>query len=136
MPRSKSVQLSQQRAASARVDVERLQLSNGLVVLLSEDHSTPAVSVNAVVLAGSRFEADGKAGLASLTGEILDEGTTTRTSEQIAETIEASGGQLSTFGEYQSSGVVATMLSKDTALGLDIASDLVMNAILPEDKVQ
>lgn len=126
---------SQQRIALPRLDVERVQLPSGLVVLLSESHSIPAVSINAVVLAGSRFEADEKAGLASLTGELLDEGTTTRTSQQIAETIEASGGQLSTFGEYQSSGAVVTLLSKDVRLGLDVTSDLLMNATFPEEKV-
>jgi len=87
------------------------------------------------VLAGSRFETDDKAGLASLTGALLDSGTTTRTSQQIAETVEAVGGHLATFGDYQSSGVVVTLLSRDTQLGLEIASDLLVNAAFPDDKV-
>lgn len=130
------MQHSQKRIASPKLDVERVQLPNGLVVLLSENHSIPAVSINAVVLAGSRFEADEKAGLASITGGLLDEGTTTKTSQQIAETIEASGGQLSTFGDYQSSGAVATVLSKDLGLGLDVTSDLLLNATFPENRVR
>jgi len=110
-------------------------LPNGLVLLLSENHSTPSVSINGIVLAGSRFEPDDKAGLASLTGALLDSGTTTRTSQQIAETVEAVGGHLATFGDYQSSGVVVTLLSRDTQLGLEIASDLLLNATFPDDKV-
>jgi zinc protease len=130
-----AVQHSQKRAARPNLDVERIELPNGLVLLLSENHSIPSVSINAIVKTGSRFELDEKAGLASMAGALLDSGTTTRTSREIAETIEASGGQLGTFGDYQSSGVVVTLLSKDLDLGLDVSSDLLMNPTFPEDKV-
>jgi len=117
------------------LDVERLELPNGLVLLLSENHATPSVSISAIVRAGSRFETDEKAGLASLTGELLDEGTPTRTSQQIAETIEATGGQLATFGDHQLSGAVVTALCKDFELGVEMASDVLRNATFPEEKV-
>lgn len=130
------MQYSQKRNTRPTLDVERMELPNGLVLLLSENHWIPSVSINAIVAAGSRFEADDQAGLASLTGALLDAGTTSRTSQQIAETIESAGGQLGTFGDYQSSGAVVRLLSKDTALGLDVASDLLMNATFPEAKVR
>ena len=126
---------SQKPDARPKLDVERVALPNGLVLLLTENHSIPSVSINAIVKTGSRFEPDEKAGLASIAGALLDSGTTTRTSREIAETIEAAGGQLGTFGDYQSSGVVVTLLSKDLDLGLDVASDLLMNPTFPEDKV-
>jgi zinc protease len=119
-----------------KLDVERVELTNGLVLLLSENHSIPSVSINAILQAGSRFESDDQAGLAALVGSLLDSGTTTRTSQQIAETIEAVGGQLGTFGDYQSSGVVVRVLSRDTVLGLDVASDLIMNASFPDARVR
>jgi zinc protease len=129
-------QSSSQSATRPRLDVERLELPNGLVVLLSENHATPSVAFKAVVAAGSRYETDDKAGLASLVGEMIDEGTTTRSAQQIAETVEAVGGKLATYGDYQESGVVAMFLSQDLGLGLEIAADLLMNATFPEDKVQ
>jgi zinc protease len=131
-----AVQHSQKRTARLKLDVDRVQLPNGLVVLVSLNRTIPSVSINAIVRAGSRFESDEKAGLASLVGALLDAGTVSRTSQEIAETIEASGGQLGAFGDYQSSGVVVRLLSKDTALGLDVASDLLMNAVFPEEKVR
>src|SRR5262245_42981870 len=133
--RSEQVQHSQQRVARPGLDVERVEFPNGLVLLLSENHTIPSVTISAIVRTGSRFEDDEKAGLASLTGELLDEGTTTRSSQQIAETIEATGGHLATFGDYQSSGAVVTVLSKDLGLGVEIASDVLINATFPEDKV-
>jgi zinc protease len=65
-------------AARVKLAVERVELPNGLILLLSENHTTPSVSINAVVQAGSRYESDERAGLASLTGELLDEGTRTQ----------------------------------------------------------
>jgi zinc protease len=130
-----AVQHSQKGTARPKLDVERVELPNGLVLLLSENHSIPSVSINAIVRAGSRFERDEKAGLASLLGALLDAGTTSRTSQQIAETIEAAGGQLGTFGDYQSSGAVVRLLSKDAFIGLDVTADLLMNATFPDDKV-
>jgi zinc protease len=130
-----TVQHSQKRI-TPRLDVERVEFPNGLILLLSENHSIPSVSINAIVRAGSRFEGDEKAGLGSLVGALLDAGTSARSSQQIAETVEAVGGQLGTFGEYQSSGVLLRLISKDVALGLDVASDLLMNSTFPQDKVR
>jgi zinc protease len=96
----------------------------------------PAVSINAVVRTGSRYEPDEKAGLASITGELLDEGTASRTSHEIAETVEAVGGRLATFGDYQSSGAAGIFISRDAPLGLDVISDVLINASFPLDKVQ
>ena len=127
---------SQTRGARPRLDVERIELANGLVLLISENHSNPSFSIKAVVRAGSRFEPDDKAGLASLVGDLLDEGTSSRDSQQIAELVESVGGHLGTFGDYQSSGGIAVFLSKDLSLGLDVFSDVLMNASFPEDKVR
>ncbi|HKV39829.1 MAG TPA: pitrilysin family protein [Blastocatellia bacterium] len=118
------------------LDVERLVLPNGMMLLLSEEHSVPAISIRAIVNAGSRFEPDDKAGLASLVGELLDEGTRSQSSDQIAEAVEAAGGRLDAFGEYQYSGVQGTFLSKDLSLALDITADLLINAAFPDDKVK
>ncbi|HKS39475.1 MAG TPA: pitrilysin family protein [Blastocatellia bacterium] len=127
---------NQKQSTGPKLDVERIELANGLVLLLSENHSTPSVSIKAVVRAGSRYEPDEKSGLASIVGEMLDEGTTTRTSQQIAETVESVGGRIGTFGDYQSSGVVAVFLSKDISLGLDVIADILMNVSFPEDKIR
>jgi zinc protease len=118
------------------LDVERHELPNGMVVLLSANHSHPSVSISAIVSTGSRFEPDDKAGLASLTGALLDEGTRTKTSEEIAEAIESVGGRIVTFGDYQASGAHASLLAKDVALGIDLTCDILSNAVFPDEKVK
>jgi zinc protease len=119
-----------------RIEAERVVLRNGIVLLLSPNHSLPAVSIHGAVLAGSRDEIDAKAGLASLVGELISEGTTTRTGRELAEAIESTGGRLITFGEYQTSGAHGSFLSKDLDLAIGATSDMLMNAIFPEEKVR
>jgi len=128
--------MAQAKPVRFGLDAERIVLSNGLVVLLSHNESAPSVSINVVVHTGSRFESNEQAGLASLVGELLDEGTTSRTSDEIAESIESLGGRLGTFGDYQYSGISMLMLSKDTDLALRIAADLLTNSVFPEEKVK
>ncbi len=128
--------INSRHSTRPRLEVERFELANGLTVLLSENHTTPSVSISAIARAGSRFEPDSKSGLASLVGELIDEGTESRTSEQIAESVESVGGRLATFGDYQESGARAAFLSQDVGLGLDIIADLLVNATFPEDKVR
>jgi zinc protease len=69
-------------------------------------------------------------------GELLDAGTTSRTSQQIAEDIESVGGRMATFGDYQSSGASAGLMSRDLYLGLEVVSDVLIRSTFPEDKVQ
>jgi zinc protease len=123
-------------ARRPNLDVERVTLPNGMTLLLSENHSTPSVAIKAVVGAGSRLEPDGKAGLASITGELLDEGTRTHSSQEIAQAVEEVGGKLETFGEYQSAVIQSIFLSKEVFLGLDISADLLADSVFPQDKVR
>ena len=123
-------------AGETKVDVERLVLPNGLVVLLSENDTIPGVSINLVVNTGSRYESDEKAGVASMLGEMMDEGTTNRTAHEIAIAIESVGGSLVTSGGYMQSGINATVLSKDIGIAMELLSDVLLNPTFPEDRVR
>jgi zinc protease len=95
---------------------KRIELPNGLVLLLWENHRLPIVVAEAHVNDVSLREPAAKAGVASLMGELLDEGTAKQTSEQIAETIEDVGGILS----LGSSGGSVKVLSNNRSLGLGL----------------
>ena len=118
------------------LDIERVVLPNGIILLLGENHTIPAISINAVVGTGARYESDDKTGLASLLGDMLDEGTTTKTAQQLAEMIEQVGGHLQTFGGYGQSGASVTVLSPDLDLGLELVADVLINSIIPADRFE
>src|SRR5262245_39243056 len=111
-------------------------LHNGLKVLLVENHSLPTVSLTASVLAGARYDPESKAGLAIMVSRLLDEGTETRTSLEIADAIESVGGAIETDGSFERIIAAAGVLNKDVDLGLELLSDLLIRPAFPEDYVE
>src|ERR1700689_4937192 len=84
-------------------------LPNGLTVLILEDHKLPEVTVQLQITgAGSLYEPAAMPGLASITAQMLTEGTATRTSQQIAEQISSSGASLDAFAPFGSSGAAVS----------------------------
>ena len=110
-------------------------LPNGLQVVTVLHHEQPVVSLRMLVRAGSAFDPPGKTGLASLASALLDQGTTTRTAEQIADTIDSIGGGL---GSGAGSDVTFTsvLVMKDSFdFGLDLLSDVVRNPAFRQEEL-
>jgi zinc protease len=109
-------------------------LSNGLRVALLEDHKLPTFSLQLLLTGGGLDDPANQHGLAMVTASLLREGTTQRSSRQIAE-------QLATLGGVFSAG--ASPASGETSIGfgglsdkadqiLAIAADVVRNPAFPE----
>ena len=127
--------LSLTAPAAASQLAMRETLANGMVVLHTERHSLPMVSVVMAVKAGSVVEPGDKAGLAYLAAALLNEGTIRRTSRQISEEIEFVGGSLSASGGTDYATISLTVLKKDIDLGFDLLADIVMNSSFREDEI-
>jgi zinc protease len=97
-------------------DAKRVELPNGLVLLLLENHRLPIVVAEAAVRNVSLLEPEDKAGVAALVGYLLDEGTTKHTGPEIAELIENVGGTLSVTST--GGGIRALAPHRSLALGL------------------
>src|SRR5690606_16671820 len=65
-------------------DVERTQLSNGIAVALARRTAIPKVNVALTFDAGTAADGGERAGTQSLMMQLLEEGTTTRSAEDIA----------------------------------------------------
>jgi zinc protease len=110
-------------------DARRVELPNGLVLLLYENHRLPIVVADALVKHVHLLEPAEKAGVAALTGYLLDEGTTKHTGPEIAELIEDVGGNLS----LSSAGGSVQVLSPHRHLGLTLLLESLMQANFPKD---
>ncbi|PYS18107.1 MAG: hypothetical protein DMG17_07210 [Acidobacteria bacterium] len=110
-------------------------LNNGMKILLVENPSLPTVSLNASVLTGARYDPESKAGVAIMASRLLDEGTETRTSFEIADAIESVGGAIEADGSFERVVVSAGVLNKDVPLGLELLADLLMRPIFPQEYV-
>jgi zinc protease len=95
---------------------QRVVLPNGLTLLLFENHRLPIIVAGAQVRYARLLEPADKAGVATLTGWLLDEGTAKHTGTQIAEMIEDVGGTLTVGSSGGSVSVLAPYRS--LALGL------------------
>ena len=71
-------------------------LANGMRVLTILHHEQPVVTMRLIVGAGAAEDPQGKAGLANLLGSLLDQGTATRSAQEIADQIDTIGGALGT----------------------------------------
>src|SRR5204862_7191696 len=71
-------------------------LSNGMQVMVVMHHEQPEVSMRLLVRAGAAYDPPGKNGVASLTAQLLNQGTTSRGAQDIADAIDSIGGALET----------------------------------------
>jgi zinc protease len=80
------------------------KLKNGLTVLIAEDHRFPSISVQLQIsAAGALYEPENVAGLASVTAQMLREGTKSRDSKQIAEEADKLGASFGGSADFGSS---------------------------------
>lgn len=123
-------------ADAIHIPVKRWTAKNGMTLLLVERHSLPTVQVEVLLKTGSVYDPEDKAGLAFLTAGLLDEGTTTRSSVEIAEEIDFIGGSLSASADADYTSVSLKVLKKDVKVGFDLLSDILIHPAFPADDVE
>lgn len=114
---------------------KRIVLENGMVLLLSEKHSLPMVTVNVAIQAGNRAEPEDKPGLASITASLLTQGTSKRSSAQISKEIDFIGGSLSSSGGDDFASVSLRVLSKDLSTGVALLADVLMHPSFDQKEI-
>jgi len=99
-------------------------LKNGLKVYLIHDGNLPVLSANLVSRAGGETNPADKPGIADFTASMLSEGTTTRTSTQIAEAAEALGTHVGVGASMDGTNAGVTVLTNHADAALDLLSDV------------
>jgi zinc protease len=116
-------------------EIQKIELSNRMRLLVREDPRLPLVSMAAVFRGGLLAEMPKTNGITRLMAKVLLKGTTTRTSEQIADTIEAVGGSIGSDAGNNSFSVSLDVTQPDLKLGAELLSDVLLNATMPEKAV-
>lgn len=119
----------------ARLTPKRSVLQNGMVLLTSEERALPMVTLNLLIKAGSRYDPQGREGLANLTARLLTYGTSRRTALQISEEIDFIGAALSTECGEELATVSLTVLKKDLDIGLNILADILTASVFPPEEI-
>jgi len=114
------------------------KLSNGLTVLILEDHRLPLVSARLLIEgAGALNDPSGLPGLANMTAAMLKEGTKTRSSKQIAEEVERLGATINATAPWGSedANLSASGLSDNVSDWLPLAADMLLNPTFPDNEL-
>jgi len=115
------------------------KLSNGLTVLILEDHRAPFINLQLhIEAAGALFEPSSMAGLANATAQMLREGTASRSSIQIAEQIDRLGAALGAHASFGSPDTVlsASGLSQNFDDWFAVAVDVLLRPSFPADELE
>jgi len=124
-----------QLAALDFPDIVHAKLSNGIPVDYVQRGAVPVTQVAIAFDAGSAAESPQTRGLAAMTMDLLDEGTSKLSSQQVAETEERLGADVSTSNGADRSYVMLNALSPNLAPSLDLMSGVVKDAAFRPDDI-
>ncbi len=114
----------------------RRRLANGLTVLAARHAHVPLVSLELVSPAGAQHDPPGRAGLATLTASLLDEGVGARSAIEIAAWVERLGGYLTTGADWDVGYLATGMLASHWRAGLDLLADVMEHPTFPAAEVE
>lgn len=112
--------------------IERGVLENGFRIIVVEHKELPVIQMQMVIRTGADADVFEKAGVASLTSEMLDEGTTSRNALQIADDLDFIGASVTTSTNYDGSYVGLLTLKEHLKTSFEIFSDVILNPVFPD----
>ncbi len=114
----------------------RAKLSNGLEVVVVERHSAPVVDFTLMADAGFAADALAKPGSARLAMLMVQEGTKTRSSLQIADRAESIGATLGVGSSLDRSYLNMNALSTRLPESLELYADVLLNPTFPDKELE
>ena len=115
-------------------EIHSFALANGLQVRVVENHRLPVASVSLVFLAGAGSDAAGDEGAAQFAAQLLEEGTRSHTSDEIADTFESWGARVATWASWDASRISASALSATLPDVLPLFAEMVTEPAFPADE--
>ena len=116
--------------------LQRAKLSNGLEVVVVERHNAPVVDFTLIADAGYAADSLAKPGTTRLAMLMLQEGTKTRSSPEIADQAESLGAALSAGSSLDRTYLGLNALSARLAESLDLYADVLLNPTFPGSELE
>ncbi|MBI2262437.1 MAG: insulinase family protein [Caulobacterales bacterium] len=116
--------------------VERARLSNGVEIVYARSTTVPVTHVAVEFDAGYAADRADRLGAHSLMLDLLDDGTTTRNSTQLAEEEERLGASINTGASMDRSAASLTAVTTNLQPSLVLLSDVVRNPAFAPDEVE
>ena len=116
-------------------NIRREVLPNGLRILTEVMQHVRSVSVGIWINTGSRREPPEHNGICHFIEHMLFKGTTHRTAEQIARSVDSIGGHLDAFTAKECVCFNTKVLDEHLPVAFDVLSDLLLNPLFREDDI-
>jgi len=115
---------------------ERIELPNGLVIFLQEDHELPLIDGIARIRGGSRSEPKDRVGMLDMYGEVWRTGgTKTQTGDQLDDYLEIRAAKVETNSNADSTTISWSCLKEDVDDVFRVFNDLLRNPEFRADKL-
>lgn len=115
----------------------RIQLSNGMVIFLQEDHELPTIDGIARIRGGERAVPAAKAGLTDIYGEVWRTGgSKTRTGDQLDDFLEQRAAKVETSSGIDSTSINFSCLKENFEDVFQVFEDLLRNPEFRADKIE
>ncbi|HIK54805.1 MAG TPA: insulinase family protein [Synechococcales cyanobacterium M55_K2018_004] len=121
---------------SSSLTVQRQVLSNGIVVLTTENYAADIIAARIFLRVGGRYETPQQAGIAHLLTSVLTKGTERLSSMEIAERVESVGASLSTDASPDYCLLSLKTVSQDFAEMLALGAELLRSPSFPESEIE
>ncbi|HSQ35734.1 MAG TPA: pitrilysin family protein, partial [Candidatus Binatia bacterium] len=117
-------------------NVQQVTLKNGLRLLLVEDKSLPTIDMRGMFYAGSVYEPAEKAGLASITGEVLRSGGTEKLNgDQLDRELETMAASIETGIDDEAATIQVSMLKENLDRVLALTADILRRPVFAQEKI-
>ena len=116
--------------------IRRATLTNGIRVVVQENHTSPSVVIRGYLWAGSVSDPPEKAGLAEFTAAAVRRGSLTRTYQEINEQIESVGASVSFSAGRRLTHFGGKSLAEDLTLLVDVLADLLQHPAFPPQEIE
>jgi zinc protease len=113
--------------------VEELRLSNGMKVILLENHGSPVATFHLWYRAGARDEPFGKTGLAHLFEHMMFKGTEKVSGAEFNRILQEHGAQMNAFTSHDFTGFYETIGADRLDIPIELEADRMRNLVLREE---
>jgi predicted Zn-dependent peptidase len=110
------------------VEHQLTTLPSGVTVVTEPMESVRSVALGMWVAVGSRDETPAQAGCSHFLEHLLFKGTSTRSARDIAESLDAVGGEMNAFTSKEVTCFYARVLDRDLPLAFDVLADMLVDA--------
>ena len=136
LPKESPSSIRTPQAQSGPSAVEKHLFPNGMRLITKPINTAPVVSIQAMLLGGTRFETEVNSGVFHLMTSLLLKGTKNRSAEVLFEDIEARGGSIGTISGHNAFGIALNLLRQDVEYGFECLADVFLNPVFDTEALE